>query len=80
MLFSVLFPIPFFIPPDVLLAFLSVAEPGADVFSELSAGLCDSEEVCHMSWFAPMPIMNGSVVMDILVESNGLGLDIEEKR
>ncbi|XP_025068862.1 cation channel sperm-associated protein subunit gamma [Alligator sinensis] len=41
-------------------------------------GLCDSEEVCHMSWFTPMPIMNGSV--DILVESNGLGLDIEEKR
>ncbi|XP_077192645.1 cation channel sperm-associated auxiliary subunit gamma-like isoform X2 [Paroedura picta] len=43
-------------------------------------GRCDSEEVCLMCWFTPMPMMNGSVVMEVLVKSNGLGILMEDKR
>ncbi|XP_044290934.1 cation channel sperm-associated protein subunit gamma [Varanus komodoensis] len=41
---------------------------------------CESEVVCRMAWYTPMPFMNGSVVMNVLVESNGLGLPMESKR
>ncbi|XP_019064300.1 cation channel sperm-associated protein subunit gamma isoform X2 [Fukomys damarensis] len=43
-------------------------------------GLCLAEEVCSMSWFMPMPIQNGSVVMKVEVTSNGLGPFIPNKR
>ncbi|XP_061453607.1 cation channel sperm-associated auxiliary subunit gamma isoform X3 [Rhineura floridana] len=42
-------------------------------------GNCDSEDVCMMCWITPMPFMNGSVVMNVLVESNGLGLPVDTK-
>ncbi|XP_054855507.1 cation channel sperm-associated auxiliary subunit gamma-like [Eublepharis macularius] len=45
-----------------------------------TGGKCDSEEVCDMSWITPMPMMNGSVVMEVLVKSNGLGVLMEEDR
>uniref|UniRef100_A0A8D0BL63 Cation channel sperm-associated protein subunit gamma n=1 Tax=Salvator merianae TaxID=96440 RepID=A0A8D0BL63_SALMN len=41
---------------------------------------CDSEEVCRMCWYTPMPFMNGSAVMDVHVASNGLGLPVDKKR
>ncbi|XP_043292771.1 cation channel sperm-associated protein subunit gamma isoform X6 [Cervus canadensis] len=41
---------------------------------------CDAEEVCLMSWYTPMPIKNGSVVMRVDVSSNGLGPFIPNKR
>uniref|UniRef100_A0A8C9DQF1 Cation channel sperm associated auxiliary subunit gamma n=1 Tax=Prolemur simus TaxID=1328070 RepID=A0A8C9DQF1_PROSS len=41
---------------------------------------CMAEEVCVMSWYTPMPIKNGSVVMDVHIRSNGLGPFIPEKR
>ncbi|XP_062818861.1 cation channel sperm-associated auxiliary subunit gamma isoform X4 [Anolis carolinensis] len=41
---------------------------------------CDSEEVCRMCWFTPMPFMNGSVVMDVIVASNHLGIPVDDKR
>ncbi|KAF6287656.1 cation channel sperm associated auxiliary subunit gamma [Rhinolophus ferrumequinum] len=41
---------------------------------------CDAEEVCVMSWYVPMPIKNGSVVMHVDVSSNGLGPFIPNKR
>ncbi|XP_060639742.2 cation channel sperm-associated auxiliary subunit gamma-like [Anolis sagrei] len=41
---------------------------------------CDSEEVCRMCWFTPMPFMNGSVVMDVTVASNHLGMTVDDKR
>ncbi|XP_062995823.1 cation channel sperm-associated auxiliary subunit gamma [Elgaria multicarinata webbii] len=41
---------------------------------------CDSEEVCNMCWYTPMPFMNGSVVMIVSVDNNGLGLPVEMKR
>ncbi|ELV13956.1 Cation channel sperm-associated protein subunit gamma, partial [Tupaia chinensis] len=37
-------------------------------------------EVCVMSWYTPMPIKNGSVVMYVDVSSNGLGPFITDKR
>ncbi|XP_026571252.1 cation channel sperm-associated protein subunit gamma [Pseudonaja textilis] len=37
---------------------------------------CDSEEVCRMFWFVPMPFMNGSVMHRVLVKSNGLGIPV----
>ncbi|KAM6154348.1 cation channel sperm-associated auxiliary subunit gamma [Erethizon dorsatum] len=43
-------------------------------------GPCLAEEVCAMSWFMPMPIQNGSVVMKVEVTSNGLGPFIPNKR
>ncbi|XP_067413351.1 cation channel sperm-associated auxiliary subunit gamma [Emydura macquarii macquarii] len=43
-------------------------------------GPCASEEVCQMCWYTPMPMMNRSVVMDVLVESSGLGLEVDSKR
>ncbi|XP_060113741.1 cation channel sperm-associated auxiliary subunit gamma-like [Heteronotia binoei] len=43
-------------------------------------GRCDSEEVCLMSWFTPMPMMNGSVMMEVFVKSNDLGPLVEDKR
>ncbi|XP_048357686.1 cation channel sperm-associated auxiliary subunit gamma [Sphaerodactylus townsendi] len=43
-------------------------------------GKCESEEVCRMCWFTPMPMMNGSVVMEVFVDSNGLGILVEDKR
>ncbi|KAM3829466.1 cation channel sperm-associated auxiliary subunit gamma [Vipera latastei] len=41
---------------------------------------CDSEEVCKMFWFAPMPFLNGSVVNRILVRTNGFGLPVLNMR
>ncbi|XP_010847485.1 PREDICTED: cation channel sperm-associated protein subunit gamma isoform X10 [Bison bison bison] len=41
---------------------------------------CDAEEMCLMSWYTPMPIKNGSVVMRVDVSSNGLGPFIPNKR
>ncbi|KAL4832268.1 hypothetical protein H8958_021830 [Nasalis larvatus] len=41
---------------------------------------CMAEEVCGMSWYTPMPIKNGSVVMRVDVSSNGLGTFIPDKR
>ncbi|KAL7980780.1 hypothetical protein Chor_001934 [Crotalus horridus] len=41
---------------------------------------CDSEEVCKMFWFAPMPFLNGSVVTRVLVRTNGFGLPILNRR
>ncbi|XP_042300481.1 cation channel sperm-associated protein subunit gamma-like, partial [Sceloporus undulatus] len=41
---------------------------------------CNNEEVCKMCWYTPMPFMNGSVVMDVMVTSNNLGLPVESKR
>ncbi|KAK2500247.1 hypothetical protein MC885_017250 [Smutsia gigantea] len=37
-------------------------------------------EVCIMSWYTPMPIKNGSVVMYVDVSSNGLGPFIPNQR
>nr|XP_045379408.1 cation channel sperm-associated protein subunit gamma isoform X4 [Camelus bactrianus] len=45
-----------------------------------SKELCNAEEVCVMSWYTPMPIKNGSVVMRVDVSSNGLGPFIPNKR
>uniref|UniRef100_A0A8C9M9L3 Cation channel sperm associated auxiliary subunit gamma n=1 Tax=Panthera tigris altaica TaxID=74533 RepID=A0A8C9M9L3_PANTA len=41
---------------------------------------CNAEEVCTMSWYTPMPIKNGSVVMYVDVRSNGLGPFVQNKR
>ncbi|ELK23163.1 Cation channel sperm-associated protein subunit gamma, partial [Myotis davidii] len=41
---------------------------------------CSAEEMCIMSWYTPMPIKNGSVVMRVDVSSNGLGPFIPNKR
>ncbi|XP_070620534.1 cation channel sperm-associated auxiliary subunit gamma-like isoform X2 [Erythrolamprus reginae] len=41
---------------------------------------CDSEEVCNMFWFTPMPFMNGSVVNRLTVRSNGFGYPILDKK
>uniref|UniRef100_A0A8C9P4W3 Cation channel sperm associated auxiliary subunit gamma n=1 Tax=Spermophilus dauricus TaxID=99837 RepID=A0A8C9P4W3_SPEDA len=41
---------------------------------------CMAMEVCVMSWYTPMPIKNGSVVMRVDVSSNGLGPIIPSKR
>ncbi|KAM6223695.1 cation channel sperm-associated auxiliary subunit gamma [Rhynchocyon petersi] len=41
---------------------------------------CEAEQVCAMSWYTPMPIKNGSVVMHVDVSSNGLGPYIPQKR
>uniref|UniRef100_A0A2I2ZFJ0 Cation channel sperm associated auxiliary subunit gamma n=1 Tax=Gorilla gorilla gorilla TaxID=9595 RepID=A0A2I2ZFJ0_GORGO len=41
---------------------------------------CMAEEVCSMSWYTPMPIKKGSVVMRVDVSSNGLGTFIPDKR
>ena len=46
----------------------------------LPAERCNAEEVCLMSWYTPMPIKNGSVVMRVDVSSNGLGPFIPNKR
>nr|XP_056701746.1 cation channel sperm-associated auxiliary subunit gamma-like [Euleptes europaea] len=43
-------------------------------------GRCDSEEVCEMCWFTPMPMMNGSVMMEVFVAIDGLGALVEDKR
>ncbi|XP_043357342.1 cation channel sperm-associated protein subunit gamma isoform X3 [Dermochelys coriacea] len=43
-------------------------------------GPCASEEVCQMCWYTPMPMMKRSVMMEVLVESNGLGLEVDSKR
>uniref|UniRef100_A0A2K5DNH6 Cation channel sperm associated auxiliary subunit gamma n=1 Tax=Aotus nancymaae TaxID=37293 RepID=A0A2K5DNH6_AOTNA len=40
---------------------------------------CIAEEVCSMSWYTPMPIKNGSVVMHVDISSNGLGTFIQDK-
>lgn len=45
-----------------------------------SAGFCRAEIVCGMSWYTPMPVKNGSVVMHVEVSSNGLGPIIPKKR
>ncbi|XP_058136160.1 cation channel sperm-associated auxiliary subunit gamma isoform X2 [Dasypus novemcinctus] len=41
---------------------------------------CNEEEVCVISWYTPMPIKNGSVVMHVDVSGNGLGPLIPQKR
>ncbi|XP_032179261.1 cation channel sperm-associated protein subunit gamma isoform X8 [Mustela erminea] len=41
---------------------------------------CTAEQVCVMSWYTPMPIKNGSVLMRVDVSSNGLGPFIPTKR
>ncbi|XP_034528351.1 cation channel sperm-associated protein subunit gamma isoform X3 [Ailuropoda melanoleuca] len=41
---------------------------------------CIADEICVMSWYTPMPIKNGSVVMRVDVSSNGLGPFIPNKR
>ncbi|XP_047567587.1 cation channel sperm-associated auxiliary subunit gamma isoform X2 [Lutra lutra] len=41
---------------------------------------CTAEQVCVMSWYTPMPIKNGSVLMRVDVSSNGLGPFIPMKR
>nr|XP_032660369.1 cation channel sperm-associated protein subunit gamma [Chelonoidis abingdonii] len=43
-------------------------------------GPCASEEVCRMCWYTPMPMTKRSVVMEVLVKSNGLGLEVDNKR
>ncbi|XP_050784364.1 cation channel sperm-associated auxiliary subunit gamma isoform X4 [Gopherus flavomarginatus] len=43
-------------------------------------GPCASEEVCRMCWYTPMPMTKRSVVMEVLVKSNGLGLEVDDKR
>ncbi|XP_032083545.1 cation channel sperm-associated protein subunit gamma [Thamnophis elegans] len=46
----------------------------------LNDSTCDSEEVCKMFWFAPLPFMNGSVVNRVLVRTNGFGLPVLNRR
>lgn len=46
----------------------------------LPAEQCSAEELCVMSWYTPMPVKNGSVVMHVDVSSNGLGPLIPDKR
>ncbi|XP_016061992.1 PREDICTED: cation channel sperm-associated protein subunit gamma [Miniopterus natalensis] len=41
---------------------------------------CNEEEMCTMSWYTPMPLKNGSVVMYVDISSNGLGPFIPSKR
>ncbi|KAM5295935.1 cation channel sperm-associated auxiliary subunit gamma [Glossophaga mutica] len=41
---------------------------------------CSTEEVCVVSWYTPMPVKNGSVVMRVDVSSNGQGPFIPNKR
>ncbi|XP_077192649.1 cation channel sperm-associated auxiliary subunit gamma-like isoform X2 [Paroedura picta] len=43
-------------------------------------GNCDSEDLCEMCWYTPMPIMNGSVVMTATVRSNNLGFHMRGRR
>ncbi|KAM5236339.1 cation channel sperm-associated auxiliary subunit gamma [Ctenodactylus gundi] len=45
-----------------------------------SQGLCPAEELCAMSWYTPMPIRNGSVIVHVDIRSNGLGPFIANKR
>ncbi|KAM4825247.1 cation channel sperm-associated auxiliary subunit gamma isoform 2-T3 [Thomomys bottae] len=40
---------------------------------------CLASEVCGMSWYTPMPLKNGSVVMRVDVSTNGLGPFIPPK-
>ncbi|XP_069854878.1 cation channel sperm-associated auxiliary subunit gamma-like isoform X1 [Dipodomys merriami] len=40
---------------------------------------CLASEVCGMSWYTPMPLKNGSSVMRVDVDSNGLGPFIPPK-
>ncbi|XP_078146236.1 cation channel sperm-associated auxiliary subunit gamma-like [Centroberyx gerrardi] len=48
-----------------------------------TAPLVDSvpreSDICQMSWYAPMPILNGSVVYRVKVASSGLGRNLPEK-
>ncbi|XP_041092192.1 cation channel sperm-associated protein subunit gamma-like [Polyodon spathula] len=39
---------------------------------------CHSE-VCSMGWYVPFPLLNGSVVYRVLVQTNGLGRHIPDK-
>ncbi|XP_012585946.1 PREDICTED: cation channel sperm-associated protein subunit gamma [Condylura cristata] len=41
---------------------------------------CNYKDICGMSWYTPMPIKNGSVIMYVDVSSNGLGPFIPDKR
>ncbi|XP_070413781.1 cation channel sperm-associated auxiliary subunit gamma isoform X11 [Equus przewalskii] len=43
-------------------------------------GGCATEEVCAMSWYTPMPVKNGSVLMRVDVSSNGLGPFVPKQR
>uniref|UniRef100_A0A673V1Z0 Cation channel sperm associated auxiliary subunit gamma n=1 Tax=Suricata suricatta TaxID=37032 RepID=A0A673V1Z0_SURSU len=55
---------------------LQIEMEGAPVRSKKP---CDAE-LCAMSWYMPMPMKNGSVVMQVDVSSNGLGPFIQSKR
>ncbi|XP_004601109.3 cation channel sperm-associated auxiliary subunit gamma [Sorex araneus] len=41
---------------------------------------CHAELVCSMNWYVPMPIKNGSVIMNVDISSNGLGPIIPTQR
>ncbi|XP_055992057.1 cation channel sperm-associated auxiliary subunit gamma [Sorex fumeus] len=41
---------------------------------------CHAELVCGMNWYVPMPIKNGSVIMNVDISSNGLGPIIPTQR
>lgn len=58
----------------------ATGRPGSLSAHFLPAERCNAEEVCAMSWYTPMPIKNGSVVMYVDVSSNGLGPFIQNKR
>ncbi|XP_062454179.1 cation channel sperm-associated auxiliary subunit gamma [Rhea pennata] len=41
---------------------------------------CDSEELCRLRWYTPMPMVNGSAVMDVWVQSNMPDFGIRQRR
>uniref|UniRef100_A0A5F8H5E0 Cation channel sperm associated auxiliary subunit gamma n=1 Tax=Monodelphis domestica TaxID=13616 RepID=A0A5F8H5E0_MONDO len=46
----------------------------------LSQGTCMTEEGCILNWFTPMPMKNGSLVMEVEIKSNRLGELIRNAR
>nr|XP_035140129.1 cation channel sperm-associated auxiliary subunit gamma isoform X4 [Callithrix jacchus] len=57
---------------------LQIQMEAAPFRSEVSEE-CVAEEVCSMSWYTPMPIKNGSVIMQVDISSNRLGTFIQDK-
>ncbi|XP_072464400.1 cation channel sperm-associated auxiliary subunit gamma-like isoform X3 [Notamacropus eugenii] len=49
---------------------LQIQMEGAPYRSHVS---CTAEEACIMDWYTPMPMKNGSVVMEVEISSNQLG-------
>ncbi|XP_040852139.1 cation channel sperm-associated protein subunit gamma-like [Ochotona curzoniae] len=45
-----------------------------------SKGPCSAEQMCSVSWYTPMPIKSGSLVMRVDISGNGLGPFIPPKR